>query len=56
MGGYGIAVLSFLLSGISVILSLMCGIAVSSSPTECGDSSIWLTALVFSSFPNMLEM
>ena len=32
MGNYGIAVLTFFLSGISVILILMCGIAVSSSP------------------------
>ena len=38
-GVYGIAVLSFLSSGISVILILMCGIAVSSSPAVCGFSS-----------------
>ena len=36
MGVYGIAVLSFFSSGISVILILMCGIAVSSSPAVCG--------------------
>ena len=43
MGVYGIAVLSFFSSGISVILILMCGIAVSSSPAVCGFSSFWLT-------------
>ena len=32
MGVYGIAVLSLFSSSISVILILMCGIAVSSSP------------------------
>ena len=32
MGVYGITLLSFLSSGILVILILMCGIAVSSSP------------------------
>ena len=36
MGVYGIAVLSFFSSGISVILILMCGIVVSSSPVVCG--------------------
>ena len=36
LGVYGIAVLGFFSSGISVILILlMCGIAVSSSPTVC---------------------
>ena len=45
MGAYGIAVLSFFSSGISVISILMCGIAVSSSPAACGFSSFWLTAL-----------
>ena len=40
---YGSAVLSFFSSGISVILILMCGIAVSSSPAVCGFSSFWLT-------------
>ena len=39
MGDYGITVLSFFSSGISVILILMCGIAVSSSPAVCGFSS-----------------
>ena len=43
MGVYGIAVLNFVSSGISVILILICGIAVSSSPTVCGFSSFWLT-------------
>ena len=38
MGVYGIAVLSFFSSGISVILILMCGITVSSSPVVCGFS------------------
>ena len=42
MGVYGIAVLSFFSSGISVILILMCGIAVSSSREVCGFSSFWL--------------
>ena len=41
-GVYGIAVLSFFSSGISVILILMCGLAVSSSPSVCGFSSLWL--------------
>ena len=39
MGVYGITVLSFFSSGISVILNLMCGIAVSSSRAVCGFSS-----------------
>ena len=43
MGVYVIAVLSFFPSGISVILILMCGIAVSFSPAVCGFSSFWLT-------------
>ena len=42
MGVYGITLLSFLSSGILVILILMCGIAVSSSPVVCGFSSFWL--------------
>ena len=40
---YGIAVLSFFSGGISEILILMCGIAVSSSPAACGFSSFWVT-------------
>ena len=43
MGVYGIAVLSFFSSGISVILILMCGIAVLFSRAVCGFSSFWLT-------------
>ena len=43
MGVYGIAVLSLFSSGISVILILMCGIAVSFSREVCGFSSFWLT-------------
>ena len=43
MGVYGIAVLGFFLCGISVILILTCGIAVSSSSAVCGFSSFWLT-------------
>ena len=45
MGVYGIAVgvLGFSSCGISVILILTCGIAVSSSSTVCGFSSFWLT-------------
>ena len=43
MGVYGIAVLSFFSSGISVILILMCGIVVSFSRAVCGFSSFWLT-------------
>ena len=42
MGVYGIAVLGFFSRGISVILILMCGIAVSSSSAVCGFSSFWL--------------
>ena len=41
MAVYVIAVLSFFSSGISVILILMCGIAVSSCPAVCGFSSFW---------------
>ena len=45
MGVYGIAVgvLGFSSYGISVILILTCGIAVSSSSTVCGFSLFWLT-------------
>ena len=43
IGVYGIAVLSFFSSGISVILILMCGITVSSCPAVCGFSSFWAT-------------
>ena len=43
MGVYGIEVLSFFSSGISEILILMCGIAVSFSRAACGFSSFWLT-------------
>ena len=43
MGVYGIAVFGFFSSGISVILILTCGIAVSSSSAVCGFSSFWLT-------------
>ena len=43
MGVYGIAVLSFFSKGISKILILMCGIAVSSSRGVCGFSHFWLT-------------
>ena len=39
MGVYGIAVLGFFSCGISVILILTCGIAVSSSSAVCGFSS-----------------
>ena len=42
MGVYGIAVLGFFSYGISVILILTCGIAVSSSSAVCGFSSFWL--------------
>ena len=42
MGVYGITVLGFFSSGISVILILTCGIAVSSSSAVCGFSSFWL--------------
>ena len=45
MGVYGIAVLSFFSSGISVTFILMYGIAVSSSPAVCGVSSFWLTVV-----------
>ena len=43
MGVYGIAVLGFFSCGISVILILTCGIAVSSSSAVCDFSSFWLT-------------
>ena len=43
MGVYGIAVLGFFSSGVSVILILTCGIAVSSSSAVCGLSSFRLT-------------
>ena len=43
LGVYGIAVLGFFSCGISVILILTCGIAVSSSSAVCGFSSFWLT-------------
>ena len=43
MGTYSIVVLSFFSCGISVILILTCGIAVSSSSAVCGFSSFWLT-------------
>ena len=43
MRGYGIAVLSFSSSGVSVILILMCGIVESFSPAVCGFLSFWLT-------------
>ena len=43
MGFYGIVVLSFFSSGIAVILILMCGIVVSSSPAVYGFSPFWLT-------------
>ena len=43
MGVYGIAVMSFFSSGILVILILMFGITISSSPAVCGFSSFWLT-------------
>ena len=43
MGVYGIAVLNFFSCGISVILILTCGIAVSSSSAVCSFSSFWVT-------------
>ena len=43
MGVYGIAVLGFFSFGISVILILTYGIAVSSSLAVCRISSFWLT-------------
>ena len=43
MAVFGIAVLGFFSCGISVILILKCGIAVSSSSAVCGFSSFWLT-------------
>ena len=43
MGVYGIEVLGFFSRGISVILVLTFGIAVSSSSAVYGFSSLWLT-------------
>ena len=43
MGIYGIEVLGFFSRGISVILMLTCGIAVSCSSAVYGFSSFWLT-------------
>ena len=40
---FGIAVLGFFSCGLSVILILTCGIAVSSSSAVCGFSLFWLT-------------
>ena len=37
---YGIAVLGFFSCGISVILILTCGIAVSSSSAVCGEDGV----------------
>ena len=48
MGAYGIAVLSFFSSCISVILILTCSIALSFSPAVCGFSSFWL--IIFGKF------
>ena len=42
-GKWGLTVLSFFSSGISVIWILEWGIAVSFSPAVCGISSFWLT-------------
>ena len=42
-GTWGFPIFSFFSSGISVILILMCGIAVSSSLAVYGFSSFWLT-------------
>ena len=50
MGAYGITVLDFFSRGISVILILTCGIAVSSSSAVCGFSSFWLTVLRYRLF------
>ena len=43
LGVYGIAVLGFFSCGISVILILTCGMALSSSSAVCGFLSFWLT-------------
>ena len=43
MGVYGIVVLWYCTCGISVILILTCGIAVSSTSAICVFSSFWLT-------------
>ena len=48
MGAYGIAVLSFFSSCISVILILTCSIALSFSPAVCGFSSFWV--IIFGKF------
>ena len=40
---YGIKIMGFFSRGISVILILTCGIAVSSSSAVYGFSSFWLT-------------
>ena len=45
IGVYGIVVLNIFPRGVSVILILMCGFAVSPSPAFCGFSSFWLTVL-----------
>ena len=50
LGVYGIAVLGFFSCGISVILILTCGIAVSSSSAVCGFLSFWLTVLRYRLF------
>ena len=50
MGGYGIGLF---LSVISVILFLMCSIALSSSPAVCGFSSFWLTIFGKRSFTDL---
>ena len=42
-GTRGFTVWSFFSNGMSVILILMCGIAVSSSPAACGFLCLWLT-------------
>ena len=42
---YGIVVLNIFPRGVSVILILMCGVAVSPNPAFCGFSSFWLTVL-----------
>ena len=42
-GTWGFKVLSFFSTGILVVLILMCGITVSSSPVVYGFASFWLT-------------
>ena len=49
-GAWRFTVLTFFPSGISVIVILMCGIAVSSSPSVCGFLSFWLTVFGKRSF------